>query len=165
MECQSGWMEFQLEDYPVGQEIDPSTATDPEIIGCLGAKQQRYQSDNAALGIQTSEVNAHLASLHPSELPHCFVAAWSQWTLPTKQEEWQTPHGLWKQKKEGGYTAVRGIATLGSICYIGVKRTLEFQLHNGAKTGWIMVQYYKLVEGVVYQAIDVSDLMKPCMHA
>jgi hypothetical protein len=156
MECQSGWGQFQLEDYPVaGQEID-LLATDAEFIRCLGAKQQRYESENVALGIQASEVNTHLASLHPSELPPCFVAAGTQWAMPRKQEERQTPHGAWKQKKEGGYTAVRGVGTPGSISFIGVKRTLEFQLHNGAKTGWIMVQYYKLVQGMDNLAIDVS---------
>jgi hypothetical protein len=156
MECQSVLGDFLLEDYPVGQEID-LLATDAEFIRCLGAKQQRYESENVALGIQASEVNTHLASLHPSELPPFFVAAGTQWAMPRKQEKRQTPHGAWKlQKKEGGYTAVRGVGTPGSISYIGVKRTLEFQLHNGAKTGWIMVQYCKLVQGMDNLAIDVS---------
>lgn len=138
---------IQVEDYPVGGEI-VIVPTDEECISYLLRQgQQERKSVNAFLW------KSQLASLHPSELPRCFLAVELQWGVPpmTQQQtssEMPNPAGQWKEEKL--------VAVMDSACrYVGVKKILKFEPHAGKKSGmnddttstkncWIMIQYHNL---------------------
>ncbi|KAL6847305.1 hypothetical protein ACP4OV_023158 [Aristida adscensionis] len=122
--------------YPVG-DIDPSTATDLELLRVLRQKYQLFKKQRG-LHPPAPVSSFGLAGQKPSDLPPCFLTTRLKMDEQSKNTRWGGDRLL----REVDFTAIRD----RGLRYVGAKKTHEFRRCDGTMTEWRLDEYY-LIDG------------------
>ncbi|KAL6839485.1 hypothetical protein ACP4OV_030755 [Aristida adscensionis] len=137
--------------YPI-EDIDPSTATDLELLRVLREKYELFKTEGELRHLDA----AGLTKLNPGDLPPCFLTTRLKVGEQSKMMRW----GQGEFLKEVNFTAIRDTSQLR---YVGAKKTHEFSMRSGTRLDtkmWRMHEYY-LIDGH-QQELQLGEEMVLC---